>query len=42
MFERFYAGRTIELDLDALGERSDPEDDLRAAETAVVALLSDA
>jgi DNA topoisomerase IB len=42
VFECFYAGRTIELDLDELGERSAPADDLRAAEAAVVALLSDA
>jgi DNA topoisomerase IB len=41
VFERFYAGRTIELDLDALAERSAP-DELRVAETAVVSLLSDA
>ena len=41
VFERFYAGRTIEVDLDELAApEAAPDDDLLAAETAVVALLS--
>ena len=42
VFERFYGGRTIELDLDALGDRAARDDEPRATEAAVVALLSDA
>jgi DNA topoisomerase IB len=41
VFERFYEGRTIELDLDALAERFTGADcDLGAAEAAVVRLLT--
>ena len=40
VFEHFYAGETIAVDLDALAERnSAPDDDLVAAEAAVVELL---
>ena len=41
VFERFYAGETIAVDLDALADRNaSPDDDLLAAEPAVVELLS--
>ncbi len=41
VFERFYAGETIPVDLDALADPdASPDDDLLAAEAAVVELLS--
>jgi DNA topoisomerase-1 len=41
VFERYYAGKTIEVDLDGIAERDAwPEDRLRDAEEAVVELLS--
>jgi DNA topoisomerase IB len=41
IFERFYAGETIVVDLDALADsEAAPNDDLMAAESAVVGLLA--
>jgi DNA topoisomerase IB len=43
IFERFYAGEAISVELDALAERDTAiEDDLHAAEAAVLELLSPA
>ena len=42
VFELFYSGKTISVELEALAERDAIENDLHVAESAVVELLSDA